>query len=111
MEYLRRNNGKTAYFLASIIPCSWGEKSRKREKKNPTPPRNEPWSCGNERIIEPLREQRLITCQYFEKGVLRVLVFYWFVWIIRAPYIIFIKIMIYQSHQKPHLRFVKSNGV
>jgi len=40
MEYLRRKNGKTAGFLARIIPCSWGEKSRKRENKNPTPPRN-----------------------------------------------------------------------
>ena len=40
MEYLRRKNGKTSEFLARIIPCSWGEKSRKRENKNPTPPRN-----------------------------------------------------------------------
>ena len=40
MEYLRRKNGKTAEFLARIIPCSEDEKSRKREKKNPTPPRN-----------------------------------------------------------------------
>ena len=47
MEYLRRKNGKTAEFLARIIPCSWGEKSRKRENKNPTPPRNSLGSMGN----------------------------------------------------------------
>ena len=31
MEYLRRNSGETAEFLARKILCSWGEKSRKRE--------------------------------------------------------------------------------
>ena len=40
MEYLRRNSGKIAEFLARNSLCSWDEKSRKREKKNPTPPRN-----------------------------------------------------------------------
>ena len=40
MEVLRRKNGKTAEFLARKVPCSWGEKSRKRENKIPTPPRN-----------------------------------------------------------------------
>ena len=40
MEHLRWESGKTAEFLARKIPCSWGGKSRKREKKNPTPPRN-----------------------------------------------------------------------
>ena len=36
MEYLRRKNGRIAKFLARIIPCSWGEKSRKREKSHTT---------------------------------------------------------------------------
>ena len=31
MEYLRRNSGETAEFLARKNVCSWGEKSRKRE--------------------------------------------------------------------------------
>jgi hypothetical protein len=39
MEYLRRKNGKTAEFLAWKILCSWGGKSRMREKKNPPLPR------------------------------------------------------------------------
>ena len=37
--HLRRKSGKTAEFLARIIPCSRG-KIRKRENKNPTPPKN-----------------------------------------------------------------------
>ena len=40
MEHLWRKKGKTAEFLARNILCSWGEKSRKRENKIPTPPRN-----------------------------------------------------------------------
>ena len=40
MEHLRWKSGKTAEFLAWKILCSWGGKSRMREKKNPTPPRN-----------------------------------------------------------------------
>jgi hypothetical protein len=36
----RRQSGKTAEFLARKAYVLRGEKSRKREKKNPTPPRN-----------------------------------------------------------------------
>ena len=40
MEYLRRKNEQTPKFLARIITCFKGEKTRKREKKNPTPSKN-----------------------------------------------------------------------